>query len=390
LLTPFRARVMKIKDFNRAEFLKGTKRIVVKIGSAVLLKDSDGLNVQHIENLADGISKLKKNKYEFVIVTSGAVAAGRSKLNFSGKIESIPNKQAAAAIGQCRLMWAYEKAFVKHDAKVAQLLLTHDDLSDRKRYLNARNTLFTLLKYGIIPVVNENDTVAVDEIRFGDNDFLSAAISNMIEADLLFILTDVEGFYTGDPSEIHDAKLLSIVEDITPEIEGMVTSTKSAMGSGGMAAKIQAARKATLSGVATVIASGKNPSVLEEFLKGEEIGTLFLPRKNPLKSRKHWIGYTRKIQGKVVVDDGAKEALIRGGKSLLPSGVVAVYGLFNVGDSVLCVDCNDQYFAKGLVNYSSSDLSKILRKKSKEIEGILGRKDYDEVIHRDNLVIIEK
>jgi len=381
---------MKIKDFNRAEFLKGIKRIVVKIGSAVLTKENDGLNVQHIEGLANEISKLKENKYEFVIVTSGAIAAGRSMLNLSGKVESIPSKQAAAAIGQCRLMWAYEKAFSKYDIKVAQLLLTHDDLSDRKRYLNARNTLFTLLKYEVIPVINENDTVAVDEIRFGDNDFLSAAISNMIDADLLFILTDVEGLYTADPAGVSDAQLIPMVEDITPEVEGMVTSTKSMMGSGGMKAKIQAASKAAISGVATVIANGKNPLILEEFFNGKEIGTLFLPRKKPLKSRKHWIGYTRKIRGKVVVDDGAKEALVKGGKSLLPSGIISVDGVFSEGDSVLCVDCNGCWFAKGLVNYNSSDLIKILGKKTNEIEGILGHKDYDEVIHRDNLVIIGK
>ncbi|OGL46754.1 MAG: glutamate 5-kinase, partial [Candidatus Schekmanbacteria bacterium RBG_16_38_10] len=363
---------------------------VVKIGSSVLTKGKDGLNVHHIENIANEISKLKSDKYEFVIVTSGAMAAGRLELNISKKTEDIPTKQAAAAIGQSRLMWAYEKAFSKYGIKVAQLLLTHDDLSERKRYLNARNTLFTLLKYGIIPVVNENDTVAVDEIKFGDNDFLSAAISNMVDADLLFILTDVDGLYDSDPGEEKSVKLIHIVEDVTPEIEKMITSTKSAMGTGGMAAKVKAAAKATISGVTTVIASGKNPLVLEEFLGGKEVGTLFLPKKKPLKSRKHWIGYTRKIHGRVTVDDGAREALTKGGKSLLSSGIISVDGRFDEGDSVLCVDRNGKWFAKGLVNYNSSDLMRIMGKKSKEIEGILGHKDYDEVIHRDNLVIIEK
>src|SRR3990172_5907792 len=305
--------IMKIKDFNRADFLGGIKRIVVKIGSAVLTKEKDGLNVQHIENIADEISKLKSDKYEFVIVTSGAMAAGRLELNISKKADDIPIKQAAAAIGQSRLMWAYEKAFSKYGIKVAQLLLTHDDLSERKRYLNARNTLFTLLKYGIIPVVNENDTVAVDEIKFGDNDFLSAAISNMVDADLLFILTDVEGLYTSDPREGKNMQLIPVVENVTPEIEKMITSTRSAMGTGGMVAKVQAAAKATISGVTTVIAIGKNPLVLEEFFKGKEVGTFFLPRAKPLGSRKHWIGYTRKIRGKVMVDDGAKEALVNRG-----------------------------------------------------------------------------
>lgn len=381
---------MKIKDFNRAEFLDGIKRIVVKIGSAVLTKEKDGLNIHHIETIVNEISKLKKDKYEFVIVTSGAMAAGRVELNISKKTEGIPIKQAAAAIGQCRLMWAYEKAFSKYGIKVAQLLLTHDDLSDRKRYLNARNTLFTLLKYGIIPVVNENDTVAVDEIKFGDNDFLSAAISNMVDADLLLILTDVDGLYNSDPGEGKNVKLIQVVEDITPEIEKMITSTKSAMGTGGMVAKVKAAAKATISGVTTVIANGKNPLVLEEFLEGKDVGTLFLPKKKPLKSRKHWIGYTRKIHGRVTVDDGAKEALTKGGKSLLSSGIISVDGTFDEGDSVLCIDRNGKWFAKGLVNYNSSDLIRIMGKKSREIEGILGHKDYDEVIHRDNLVIIEK
>ncbi len=381
---------MRIKDFNRAEFLGGVKRIVVKIGSAVLAKEEDGLNVHHIENIADEISKLKREKYEFVIVTSGAMAAGRVELNISKKAEGIPIKQAAAAIGQSRLMWAYEKAFSKYGIKVAQLLLTHDDLSERKRYLNARNTLFTLLKYGIIPVVNENDTVAVDEIKFGDNDFLSAAISNMVDADLLFILTDVDGLYDSDPGGGENAKLIHVVEDVTPEFEKMITSTKSAMGTGGMVAKVKAAAKATISGVTTVIASGKNPFILEKFLTGKDVGTLFLPKKKPLKSRKHWIGYTRKIHGKVIVDDGAREALTKGGKSLLSSGIISVDGIFDEGDSVLCVDRNGKWFAKGLVNYNSSDLIRIIGKKSREIEGILGHKDYDEVIHRDNLVIIEK
>jgi len=379
---------LKIKDFNRTEFLNGIKRVVVKIGSAVLTKEKDGLNVYHIETIANEISKLKKNKYEFVIVTSGAMAAGRMELNISGRVEGIPNKQAAAAIGQCRLMWAYEKAFSKYGIKVAQLLLTHDDMSDRKRYLNARNTLFTLLKHGIIPIVNENDTVAVDEIKFGDNDFLSAAISNMVDADLLFILTDVEGLYTSDPREGKNMQLIPVVENVTPEIEKMITSTRSAMGTGGMVAKVQAAAKATISGVTTVIASGKNPLVLEEFLGGKEVGTLFLPKKRPLKSRKHWIGYTRKIHGRVTVDDGAKEALIKRGKSLLSSGIISIDGKFDEGDSVLCVDRDGKWFAKGLVNYNSSDLVRIMGKKSMEIEGILGHKDYDEVIHRDNLVVI--
>ena len=322
------------------------------------------------------------------MVSSGAIAAGLKELNLPEVPKSIPHRQAAAAIGQSYLIWVYEKFFSQRNQKVAQILLTHDDLSNRRRYLNARNTLFTLLRYRVIPIINENDTVAVEEIQFGDNDNLSALVTNMVEADLLLILSDVDGFYTADPRSDPQTTLLLQVDKITSAIEAMAQPSQSPTGRGGMITKIQAAKKAGVSGAMTIIANGKLPGVILGVLAGEEIGTLFLPQKDRLASRKHWIAYTLKPKGEVVVDDGAREALIRNGKSLLPKGIVEIRGKFAPGDAVTCLDVKEKEFARGIVNYSSEELKAIKGCYSKEIEEILGYKFYDEVIHRDNLVLL--
>lgn len=323
-----------------------------------------------------------------MLVSSGAIAAGIKELNLPEVPKNIPQKQAAAAIGQSHLIWVYEKFFGQRNQKVAQILLTHDDLSNRRRYLNARNTLFTLLRYRVVPIINENDTVAIEEIQFGDNDTLSALVTNMVEADLLLILSDVDGFYTADPRRDRQASLLSQVDKITPAIEAIAQPSLSLTGRGGMISKIQAAKKAGASGAMTIIANGKHPEIIKRVLAGEEVGTLFLPQKSRLTSRKHWIAYTLKPKGDIVVDDGARDALIRNGKSLLPKGILGIKGKFGPGDAVTCIDAKGQGLARGIVNYSSEELKAIKGCYTTEIEKILGYKFYDEVIHRDNLVLL--
>ncbi|MBI5374820.1 MAG: glutamate 5-kinase [Candidatus Schekmanbacteria bacterium] len=379
---------MKSGEFDKKTFVENIKRIVVKIGSAVIADADKGLNSRRILALVEEIIKLKEKKYEFVLVTSGAIAAGKAKLQLGGRPFSLQEKQAAAAVGQCTLIRTYERVFEQAGIVVGQILLTHDDLSSRKRYLNAINTIHALLNCGAVPVINENDTVSVDEIKFGDNDFLAAAVSSMIETDLLVLLTDVDGIE--DRRQPAERNIIRVADAANPAIYQMIDSTTGSLGTGGMISKVQAARKAAHSGVATLIANGKRKNAITDFLAGEEIGTVFLPKIERLKRRKHWIGFTVKSRGKIIVDSGAREALTDKGKSLLPSGIIAIEGSFSVGDSVLLVDGNGNSFAKGLVNYNSIELAKIKGKKTADIIHILGKKDYDEAIHRDNLVIISE
>ena len=379
---------MKSGEFDKKSFVKNIKRIVIKLGSAVLADADKGLNTRRISAIVEELIKLKEKKYEFVLVTSGAIAAGKAKLQLGGRPFSLQEKQAAAAVGQCTLIRTYERAFEQAGIVVGQILLTHDDLSSRKRYLNAINTIHALLNCNAVPVINENDTVSVDEIKFGDNDFLAAAVSSMIETDLLVLLTDVDGIE--DRRQPAERNILRVADAANPAIYQMIDSTTGSLGTGGMISKVQAARKAAHSGVATLIANGKRKNAITDFLAGEEIGTVFLPKIERLKRRKHWIGFTVKPRGKIIVDSGAREALTDKGKSLLPSGIIAIEGSFSVGDSVLLVDGNGNSFAKGLVNYNSIELAKIKGKKTADIIHILGKKDYDEAIHRDNLVIISE
>ncbi|MFH2013048.1 MAG: glutamate 5-kinase [Pseudomonadota bacterium] len=373
----------------RRDTLKTVKSIVIKIGSGVLTSGEVGLNSSIFKGLAREISLLKKNGYHPIIVSSGAIAAGMQKLGLCERPKNIPQKQAAAAVGQSTLMWNYERSFAEYNQKVAQVLLTHDDLSNRQRYLNARNTLLTLSDYGIIPIINENDSVAVEEIKFGDNDNLSAMTTNLVGADLLIILTDIDGLYDKDPCHKEDAQLIPLVKEIDDEIEKIAGDTTNQISIGGMITKVQAAKKAAIFGVPTIVANGKLDGIINKIITGEEVGTLFLPKKTRMNSRKHWIAFTLKTKGEICVDDGAKKAIVDKGKSLLPSGVLSIKGKFGAGDSVTLVGPDNLEFAKGLVNYSSSEITKIKGLKTVEIEAKLGYKYFDEIIHRDDLVVFE-
>jgi len=370
----------------RTVLLAHVRRVVIKIGSGVISSDA-GLDVPHLEALCQDIIELRRRGFEVVVVSSGAVAAGKRDLGISGRPQTIPLKQAAAAIGQSRLMRTYKDAFRAHGVTVAQVLLTRDDLANRRRYLNARNTLMTLLEYGVVPIINENDTVVVDEIRFGDNDNLSAMVTNLVEAQLLVILSDVDGLYDRDPRYFADARLITEVERINDEIEAMAGEEEGPLGTGGMATKIKAAKRATLFGAGTAIINGRTPQNLRFLFDGHELGTYFLPARDPIAARKHWIAFTKKPRGKLLLDEGARAALIDGGKSLLPSGIRQIEGEFDRGDAVRLCTLDGLEFAKGVTNYSALELQRIMGRKTREIETILGYKYGDEVVHRDNLVI---
>ena len=368
--------------------LSKVKRVVIKVGSNVLTGGGNDLKKDMFVNLTKSISMLREKGYEVFIVSSGAIAAGRKNLGCVDMPKSIPQKQASAAIGQARLMWTYEECFNKHKKKTAQVLLTRDDLSCRRRFLNARNTLFALLQCGIIPIINENDSVVVEEIKFGDNDVLSALVTNLVDADLLLILTDRDGLFEKDPQQDKNATLIKVVEEINRDIEALANGSTSKVGTGGMASKVDAARKASIFGIPTVIVNGRVKDIITKVFRGEEVGTLFLPRKSKISSRKHWIAFNLKAKGTLIVDDGAKKAIVERGKSLLSSGLLEVEGSFNFGDAVKCMDTKGEEFARGLVNYRSEEVMKLKGMHSREIETILGYKYYDEIIHRDDLVVL--
>jgi len=380
---------MKNSQINRKKIFSQSRRVVIKVGSAVLTLSDQGLDQKRINNLASDISFITDLGHEVIIVSSGAIAAGLAKLGLK-KTKGMPLslKQAAAAIGQSGLMQAYEKTFATYGRKIAQVLLTREDLSNRTRFLNARNTIRTLLNYGVIPVINENDTVSVDEIKFGDNDNLSGMVTHLADAELLVILSDVDGLYTADPRVDSSAKLIQLVEKITAEMERAAGDTRTAVGLGGMQSKLATAKKVGAYGTYMVIVNGKKNGVLRALFDGADVGTLFLPKTKKQDSRKHWIAYTVKCSGQITIDDGGKDALVNRGKSLLPSGVIKVEGSFKIGDCVNCADANGAIFARGLVKYSSTELDQIKGIKTAQIESVLGHKDYDEVIHRDDLVVL--
>ena len=372
----------------RKELLKTVKRVVIKIGSRVLTDSGGALDMTVIARICDEIASLRQRGLEVIVVSSGAIAAGRSELGLMDKPRTIPHKQAAAAVGQTRLMQAYERCLAPNNLKVAQVLLTSEDLGSRQRFLNARATLDALLGFGIIPIINENDTVVVEEIKFGDNDNLSALVTNVAEAQLLLILTDIEGFYSADPNTHPDAKLIPLIKGITREVERAAGGSGSSLGTGGMATKVAAAKKAGKNGVATIMVSGKRSGIIVAALWGEEVGTLFLPSDIGLNRRKHWIAYTLRPSGRIVVDDGARNALLKKGKSLLPSGVVSVEGRFERGACVRMAGLDGVEFARGLSDYSSGESIRLIGCNSSEIEGILGYHYGDVVVHRDNLVLL--
>lgn len=359
----------------------------MKIGSRVLTSKGDGLDFEVIHDLAEQLSNLARTGREVLVVSSGAVAAGVTELKLRELPRTTTQKQAAAAVGQSHLIWAYERAFKQHGQRVAQVLLTHEDLRRRARYLNARNTLLTLLRLGAIPIINENDTVSVEEIKFGDNDTLSAMVADLVQADILLILTDIDGLYTADPHVDAAAEFLPDIPHITAAIEAMGGLSHHAAARGGMFTKIQAAKKLSASGIPTIIANGFRPGVMRALLEGEPIGTLFHPEKRLWRGRKRWIVNTLHPRGLLTIDDGAKTAIVSRGKSLLPSGVLKVEGDFEFGDLVRCCDLTGAEFARGLVNYTEREVQQIKGLHTARIEDILGHKYCDEVIHRDNLVI---
>ncbi len=374
------------KKKSREALLRPVNRAVVKIGSGVLTS-RNGLNRRVLRDLADDICALRDKGIEVIVVSSGAIASGLKKIGMATRPESISQQQAVAAIGQSSLMRAWEKAFDRHGQKVAQILITRDDLNHRGRYLNARNTIFTLLSWRIIPIINENDTVVVDEIKFGDNDNLSAMVTNLTESLLLINLTDIDGLFDKDPRVEKGACLIPQVDKIDSDILRRAGTIPGFLGTGGMASKVKAAHKVARGGVPTVIVNGLKPGILRDVFDGRPVGTLFMPQDIGLCSRKQWIAFTRTLKGEIIVDRGAGEALLERGKSLLPSGIREVRGRFSMGDSVVLLSEDDRELAVGMVNYHSGDIKKIMGLKSSQIMDILGYKHDDEVIHRDNLVI---
>jgi glutamate 5-kinase len=375
-------------DHKRA-ILARTRRVLVKIGSGVL-SGPDGLDRARIEALAGEIADLHAAGREVVVVTSGAVAAGVARLGIGQRPRTIPHKQAAAAVGQIGVMALYEAAFAARGIRVAQVLLTRDDLSNRRRYLNAKHAMRALLDWRVVPIVNENDTVVVDEIKLGDNDNLSALVATLVEADLLVILSDVSGLHTADPRRTADAALVSLVDEVTPAHEAMA-GAGGPLGTGGMATKLAAAKKASAAGIPTLIADGTRPGVLATVMDpAAEIGTLVLPVNDRLASRKHWIAHALKPGGTLVVDDGARRAITAQGRSLLPSGLREVRGSFRAGACVHCLGLDGREFARGLVSYGAAELEQIKGRHSREIESALGYKVSDEIIHRDDLVVLQE
>lgn len=363
-------------------------RIVIKIGSNILTQSNGGLNHKRVAAIAKEVSELFDDGHDVVVVSSGAIAAGMGKLGFDRKPTDIQLKQACAAVGQSLLMRAYAKAFHHHGRKVGQILLTQGIFSNRGTYLNSKNTIDALLSFGVVPIVNENDTISTEEIKFGDNDRLAALVAGLIEAERLVILSDVDGLYPEDPKKNPKVRLITTVEEITPDIEQLAGGAGSVVGTGGMYSKILAAKKATSHGIVVHIVSGRTYGLASAILAGKKHGTTFLPKEHRISSRKGWIAFAVKPSGAVLLDDGAVKALKNGGKSLLPSGILRVEGHFRTGDAVFCLDNDGRQVAKGIVNYASEDIDRIKGKKTSDIETILGFKYSDEVIHRDNLVIL--
>jgi len=368
------------------------KRIVVKVGTSTLTDPQGGMDRGFIADLAAQIAVLRQQGREVLLVSSGAIRAGRETLPHlldtqSARNSGLPFKQACAAIGQGVLMHIYQEAFAWRKVQCAQILLTRDDLGDRRRFLNARNTLHTLLELGVVPIINENDTVAVDEIKFGDNDTLAALVATLVEADLLIILSDIDGLYDRAP-DLPAAKIIPFVNRIDSAIAALGGDTTSGMGTGGMRTKIEAARIALSAGIRTVIAQGRREKILAEVISGAEVGTTFLPSDTDrLSARKRWIAHSPRSQGAVIVNAKAKEKLCERGVSLLAAGIVSVSGAFSAGDLVEMCDESGNAFGRGLVNYAAVEVRRVLGLRSEQFEAVLGYRGCDEIIHRDNLVI---
>ena len=368
--------------------LKACQRLVIKVGSSTITHDSGQINLSRLEKLARELADLHNEGREVLLVSSGAVAAGIGRLGHRDYPKTLPLKQALAAVGQGTLLHMYEKFFAEYGKDIAQVLLTKDDFDERLRYLNARNTLTTLLQLGAIPVINENDTVVVEEIKFGDNDTLSALVAEIVDADLLVILTDIDGLYNDDPHVNAQAELYWELEEIPSIVEKGLRGKGNKFSSGGMYTKLLAARTAMASGIPMVVANGQEPGVVRRIIDGQRIGTLFKPKESRMQARKRWIAFGSQTHGRVSVDTGAVDALVKKGKSLLPSGVVAVEGDFERGNVVSVQTVGGHEIGRGMVNYSADEIRAIMGRKTSEIARVLGSKDYDEVIHRNNLSLI--
>lgn len=383
----------------RQDILKGVKRVVIKIGSSVISNRDKGrsslecgLSRDWVRHYARKISSIRDMGIDVVLVSSGAIMAGRERLEFGRADLTIPEKQACAAIGQSFLMHTYEKAFEKKEIKVAQILLSHDDLGNRKRYLNAKHTIEALLEKGVIPIINENDSVTVEEIKIGDNDSLSATVACLVDAQLLIILSDVDGLYDRDPSlksssGAEKAQLLSHVSRVNEDIEKIAGKSNNRLTVGGMVTKVLAAKKTMSFGIPALVVNGLDEKVIEKIFTGKEVGTLFWSGKGKIRDRKHWIAHTLKSAGTLTVDAGARKALVEGGKSLLPAGLVKVSGNFEFGNALTLVDESGIEIGRGLVNYNSRDLENIKGMKTSAVRSLMGKAFYEEVIHRDDLVI---
>ena len=369
--------------------LKNTKRWVVKIGSALLTNDGQGLNRVALASWVAQMVELKNQGVEVVIVSSGSVAEGMKRLGWSTRPKLLNELQAAASVGQMGLIQAYESEFSQYDIHSAQILMTHDDLSNRKRYLNVKSAIETLLEYGVVPIINENDTVVTDEIRFGDNDTLAALTANLISADVLVIMTDQQGLYNDNPRENPNAELIDEARVSRKDIEAMASPEGGALGKGGMYTKVMAAKRAARSGTATLIASGRAENILPNLFNGLPQGTLLIPDLEPLTARQQWLAGHLQAKGTLVLDKGAVEVLRTSGKSLLPIGVKSMRGNFQRGEMVVCYDQSGHEVARGLVNYSFTEAHKIMGQPSHQIESILGFIEDESLIHRDNLVLSE-
>ena len=375
--------------FDRNQ-LQAARRIVVKVGTSTLTHPNGKLNYSRIEGLVRELANAVNAGKQILLVSSGAVGAGMDRLGWKEKPKTIPAKQAAAAVGQGILMHTYEKLFAEYGQVVAQVLLTREDSVNRRRYANSRNTLLTLLDIGVIPIINENDAVSIDELKIGDNDTLSANVAAIVDADLLIILSDVDGVYSANPQTDPQARLLPEIAEVTPEVEAICGGAGTMRGTGGMLTKMAAARMAMNSGIVMVIASGGRDGVVQSILDGKPIGTLFPPRQNRLQFRKRWLAFGARIKGRLTVDKGCAQALLSNGSSLLAAGIKSVDGSFEQGSTVSIVNPDGWEIARGLVNYSTDDVRKIMGAHTHEIAEILGHKPYDEVVHRDNLVLLSR
>ena len=375
-------------DPVRQEVIALAHTVVVKVGTNVLAGADGTLAPARLQALADQAERIRQSGRKVALVSSGAIGAGVGRLGLSKRPTDLRHLQACAAVGQSFLMRAYEESLAKHGTHAAQILLTAGDFDSRGRYLNARNTIVTLFEWGVLPIINENDTVSVAEIRFGDNDHLAAMVTNLLQAPLLILLTVVDGLYASDPRTDPAARLLTTVPLIDGEILNMAGASRSSLGTGGMRSKIRAARLATAAGESVIMANGAEPDILDRIFRGEPVGTLFLPHGTSVPAWKRWLGYTARPKGRLVLDAGAREAVQHKGRSLLPIGVVRVIGTFSKGDVVALCDLEGAEFARGLCNYSAGDAERIVGLRTEQISEVLGTTPYEEIVHRDNLVVI--